>query len=315
MEIGIGAVDLDRLVPHHGLQSELRLPVKFHERRLAFGVHQAKGMDAEAFHESERARNRAVRHDPHDHVHAFRHERNEIPEIIVSRLRLRKVAVGFLFRRMNQIGKLDRVLNEKDGNIVPDDVPVALLACKASPRSRAHPSRDPLSLCCRQRSRSVQTLESSHRRAGTDPRASTLPATRSFRNSRELRTLAHARPFREFVHGRSEKSSRENEDLPAVLVHEARCEACFGHPRWGCPAESSIQEHLCLLSDAIQPVADVSGCMLRRGSVFCFLGVFHRILVFESLALMPAPLPVSRAAHRDRRLLRQPPPWTTGERM
>ena len=35
VEVGVGAVDLDRLVPHHRLQAELRLPVELHERRLA----------------------------------------------------------------------------------------------------------------------------------------------------------------------------------------------------------------------------------------------------------------------------------------
>ena len=137
MEIGIGAVDLDRFVPHHGLQSELRLPVEFDEGRFAFGIDQTKGVNAEAFHEPERARDRAIRHDPHDHVHAFRHERDEIPEIIVSGLRLRKVAVGLLLRRVNQIGKLDRVLDKKDRNIVPDDVPVTLLRVELH-REAAH---------------------------------------------------------------------------------------------------------------------------------------------------------------------------------
>jgi hypothetical protein len=31
MEVRIGAVDLERLVPDHGLQAELRLPVKLDE--------------------------------------------------------------------------------------------------------------------------------------------------------------------------------------------------------------------------------------------------------------------------------------------
>ena len=51
---------------------------------------------------------------------------DEIPEIIVCRLRLRKVAVGLLLDRMNQIRKLDRVLDKEDRDIVTDDVPVTL---------------------------------------------------------------------------------------------------------------------------------------------------------------------------------------------
>ena len=34
MEVGIGAVDLDRLVPDHRLQAELRLPVELDEGRF-----------------------------------------------------------------------------------------------------------------------------------------------------------------------------------------------------------------------------------------------------------------------------------------
>ena len=94
MEVGIGAVDLDRLVPDHRLQAELRLPVELDEGRFVLGVDQAEGVDAKPFHEAEGARNRAVRHDPHDHVHALGRQRDEVPEIVVRRLRLREAAIG-----------------------------------------------------------------------------------------------------------------------------------------------------------------------------------------------------------------------------
>jgi hypothetical protein len=42
---------------------------------------------------------------------------------------------------MNQIGKLDRVLYKKDGNIIPDDVPVPLL-CVQLHREAAHIPRE-----------------------------------------------------------------------------------------------------------------------------------------------------------------------------
>jgi hypothetical protein len=53
MEVGIGSVDLHGLIPDHRLQPLLRLPVELDERRLAFGIDQAEGVDAEAFHEPE----------------------------------------------------------------------------------------------------------------------------------------------------------------------------------------------------------------------------------------------------------------------
>ena len=127
MEIRVRAVDLDRLVPDHGLESELRLPMKLDIGRFSFRVDEPEGVNAETFHEAERAGDRAVGHGPHDHVHAFRRQRYEIPEIIVRCLRLRKAPVGLLLGRVNEIGKLDGVLNEKDRDVVADDVPVALL--------------------------------------------------------------------------------------------------------------------------------------------------------------------------------------------
>lgn len=97
MEVGIGAVDLDRLVPGDGLQAQLRLPVELDEGRSVILVEQTEGVDPEPFHEPERARDRPVRHGPHDHVEALGRERDEIPEIVVCRLRLRKVPVGCRF--------------------------------------------------------------------------------------------------------------------------------------------------------------------------------------------------------------------------
>ena len=124
---GIGAVDLDRLVPDHRLQARLRLPVELDEGRLAVGVDQAEGVDAEALHEAERARDGPVGHDPHDHVHAFGRQRDEVPEVVVRGLRLREAAVGLLLGGVDQVGELDRVLDEEDRDVVADEVPVALL--------------------------------------------------------------------------------------------------------------------------------------------------------------------------------------------
>ena len=127
MEVGIGAVDLDGLVPEDRLQAQLRLPVKFDEGRFVLRVDQPEGVDAKTFHEPKRARDGAVRHDPHDHVHAFRREADEVPEIVVRRLSLRKGAIRLLLHRVDHVRKLDRVLDEENRDIVADDVPVAFL--------------------------------------------------------------------------------------------------------------------------------------------------------------------------------------------
>jgi hypothetical protein len=64
----------------------------------------------------------------------------EIPEIVVRGLRLRETAVGFLLGGMDDIGELDRVLDEEDRDVVADDVPVALLRIKLD-RKAAHVAR------------------------------------------------------------------------------------------------------------------------------------------------------------------------------
>src|SRR5262252_3517624 len=97
------------------------------ESRLPLGVDEAEGMDAEAIHEAEGAWDRPVGHDPHHHVHAFWGQGDEVPEVVMRRLRLRKAPIRFLLHRMDQIRKLDGVLNEKHWDIVPDDVPVPFL--------------------------------------------------------------------------------------------------------------------------------------------------------------------------------------------
>jgi hypothetical protein len=140
MEVGIGAVDFHGLVPEHRLHAQLRLPVKLDERRFALRIDEAEGVDAKPFHEAERARDGAIRHHPHDHVHAFGRQADEIPEIVVRRLRLRKSAVGLLLDRMNHVRKLDGVLDEEHRNVVADDVPVAFLGIELDGKA-AHVAR------------------------------------------------------------------------------------------------------------------------------------------------------------------------------
>ena len=70
---------------------------------------------------------RPVGHDPHDHVHALGRERDEVPEVVVGGLRLREVAVRLGLDGVDQVGELDRVLDEEDRDVVADEVPVALL--------------------------------------------------------------------------------------------------------------------------------------------------------------------------------------------
>ena len=50
----------------------------------------------------------------------------KIPEIVVSGLALRNLVVGLWLHSMDEVRKLHCILNEENGNVVPDQVPVAL---------------------------------------------------------------------------------------------------------------------------------------------------------------------------------------------
>ena len=51
----------------------------------------------------------------------------KVPKIVVRRLRLRYFIMWLWFGGVDKVRELDGVLDEEDGNVVPDDVPVALL--------------------------------------------------------------------------------------------------------------------------------------------------------------------------------------------
>ena len=126
MEVGVGAVDLQRLVPHHRLQSLDRLPVELHVGRASVGVDHPERVDTEALHESEGSGNGPVGHGPQQHVGRLRHQRGEVPEVVVCRLGLGEPTVGLLLGRVDQVGELHRVLDEEHRDVVADEVPVAL---------------------------------------------------------------------------------------------------------------------------------------------------------------------------------------------
>ena len=108
-------------VPATGLQWNLQ------NTDVAFGVDQAEGVDAEALHRPVAARNGAVRHHPGQHVRRLGHQRNEVPESVVRARSLGHRMVRLRLQRMDEIGKLHRVLDEEHRDVVADQVPVALV--------------------------------------------------------------------------------------------------------------------------------------------------------------------------------------------
>lgn len=57
-------------------------------------------------------------------------ETNEVPEIVVGALPSGYLVLGLRFHRMDDVREFDGVLDKEHRNIVPNDVPVALLSVK-----------------------------------------------------------------------------------------------------------------------------------------------------------------------------------------
>ncbi len=90
-------------------------------------IDEAEGVNAEAFHHAEGAGDGAVGHDPHQHVGGFGSEGDEVPEGVVRGGRLGEAAIGLLLGGVDEVGEFDGVLDEEDGDVVADQVPVAVL--------------------------------------------------------------------------------------------------------------------------------------------------------------------------------------------
>ena len=203
VEVGVGAGDLDRLVPHQRVRAQLGRPVELDEGRLALLIDEAEGVHAEALHHAEAARDRSVRHHPGQHVRRFGHQRDEVPERVVRRCRLRDRVVRFRLYRMHQVRKLHRILDEEHRDVVAHEIPVAFVGVELDGKA-AHVARgvDRAALA----GHGGEAHE--HRRAlaglaQTAPRASPSPSTRSTRSSRARPSRVRARCARGCAHGRS----------------------------------------------------------------------------------------------------------------
>ena len=110
--------------------------MKFDKVHFACLIDKLESMDSETFHHPVTSRDRPVAHRPHDHVHALRHQRNKIPKCIVCRGGLRNSIVRFRFYSMDQVWELHRILNEKDRDIVANQIVITFLSiefnCKSS---------------------------------------------------------------------------------------------------------------------------------------------------------------------------------------
>ncbi len=147
-----------------------------------------------------------------------------------------KGAVRLGFDGMNDIRKLDGILDEEDRNIVADQIPVSFLGIDLRRQSRARRARDRRIPCCRRRWKSARRPASSRRGAGRDRPSCISTGIHRSRRNRARRNRGHGPPARECAHGRSGISFAEMEilhqgwsaraDLQRVLIvrHGAPCD-------------------------------------------------------------------------------------------
>jgi hypothetical protein len=126
VEVGVGAADLHRLVPHQRVRAGQGQPVELHEARFTGLIDQPVGVDAETLHRAVAARDAAVAHHPQRVVDGLGHQRDEVPERVVRAAGLRHAVVRLGLDGMDDVGELHRVLDEEHRDVVAHQVPVAL---------------------------------------------------------------------------------------------------------------------------------------------------------------------------------------------
>ena len=100
--------------------------MEFDPAALIFGIDEAEGMAAETVHVAVAGRNAPVAHDDGDLVQGLGQRGPEVPVVQSAA----QVGAGVAFDGMIQVGKFQRVAQEKHRGIIAHKVPVALLGVK-----------------------------------------------------------------------------------------------------------------------------------------------------------------------------------------
>ncbi len=186
-------------------------------------------------------------------MEAFGHQADEIPEIVMRRRRLREGAIGLGLDRMDEVGKFDRVLDEEDGNIVADEIPIALL--------RVELDREAADIA-RQIEAALRTRDGREAHKGGGAFADALEnigaadvgeAVGELEDSRARHSRGHGRRARECVHDRNGRFFRENGNLPAASGRARPVSDCSGRRQPACPAGSSAPRRRLRRSGAFRP--------------------------------------------------------------
>ena len=116
-----------RFFPYQGVHTGDGLPVEFDEARLTEGIDEPEGMNSKSLHGPKRAGDTAVAHVPEHVMRRLGVQRHEVPERVVGGLRLRDLPIGLWLGGVDDVGKLDAVLNEENRHVVSNQVERALV--------------------------------------------------------------------------------------------------------------------------------------------------------------------------------------------
>lgn len=110
VEIRVLSCNLQRLIPHKRVSTKVWYPMIFNEGAFAFLIDESESMNAKPLHHAVRSRNRPIRREPLLHVKSGLVKRHEVPSIVVSCLGLRNLIVRLGLDGMDDIRKLNRIL-------------------------------------------------------------------------------------------------------------------------------------------------------------------------------------------------------------
>lgn len=109
--------------------------MKLDKVTLPLGVLKSISVDTKPLNHSKRSGNATIRHGPHQHVRRLGVHIRKVPEIRMCRLRLRDLIVRLWLAGVDQICKLDGILDEEDGDVVSHEVPVAFFRVEFDSKS------------------------------------------------------------------------------------------------------------------------------------------------------------------------------------
>ena len=121
--VGITACQRVGLCLREELDALVGLEVVLDPEALTVGIDPLVGVRAESVHVPPRLRNAAIAHQPGDLMRGFGPQRPEVPLHVV----IAKSRTGKSLLRTDEVGELDRILDEEDRRVVADQIVVAVL--------------------------------------------------------------------------------------------------------------------------------------------------------------------------------------------